>query len=90
MDDLRKLSKKAYSRKNENTASYEEIQTGCLQRIANSLEKIEQPYQKLISDYEYLKVVNARLRDSNEKLLNQLRAYKGHITRLKRKEANNA
>jgi len=89
MSDLRKLSKETYSRKSENTASYDEIKTGCLQRIADSLEKIEKPYQNLISDYEYLKEVNARLRDSNDKLMNQVKAYKGHITRLKRKEVSN-
>lgn len=80
MGDLRSSSKMTF---NHDKVSLESISTGCLQRIADSLEKIERPYEKLIADYEYIKKRNQRLIDENERLTRQVRAYKGWLTRLK-------
>lgn len=85
MSDLKSISKNSFNSPEGNTL--ESIQTGCLQRIADSLERMEKPYQKLIDDYNHIKTVNDRLRDANQRLLNQIRTQKGWITRLKRKES---
>ncbi len=86
--DLRELSRTQWTTESIKP-SIEEISLGAQLRIADSLERIERPYQKLIDDYNYVKAQNQNLNESNQRLLNQIRALKGWVTRLKRKEVTN-
>ena len=60
----------------------EEINTGCLLRIADSLEQIEQPYKDLLQDIEYYK----EFEQENKKLKRTIAGLKGHINKLKKRE----
>jgi exonuclease VII small subunit len=63
---------------------HERIQLGCLQRIANSLEKMEQPFTKLLSDVEYLKRCHKELSASNQRMAKRIAAYRGVINKMKK------
>lgn len=88
MADLKEISRQKFTA--ISPTSHEEIKTGCLQRIADSLEKMEQPYLRLLNDVKYLTERNRGLNETIQSLQNKLRATKGHVTRLKRKEASHA
>lgn len=64
---------------NETTnLSIEQIELGCLLRIADSLENMEQPYKELLQTIEYYK----ELELENKKLKKTVAGLKGHITKL--------
>ena len=63
-----------------------QIQLGATLRIADSLEKMEQPYLKLISDVEYLRKSRRNLTSENEHLRRSNAAIKGHFSRLKKRQ----
>lgn len=62
----------------------EELQLGAMQRIADSLEKIEQPYLRLIERNEYLRRRVAQQAYDIHRLKNQNRGFKSWVTRLSR------
>lgn len=84
--DLKEISRLTFDSKDMPTL--DNINTGCLQRIADSLEKIEAPFQKLISDNEYLRNTNEQLSADKADLSRKIIALKGVITKLKKKEAH--
>lgn len=90
MTDLRERSKARFESLTK--ATFEEIQTGCLQRIADNSDVLNNILQKLIEDktkaeYElefYKKLAKDRLAQINHlKLSNG--GYKGVIAKLKKK-----
>ncbi|MGG5486284.1 hypothetical protein [Gaetbulibacter sp. PBL-D1] len=89
MENFKQESRKNYGSSNEQkSASLEQLNTGCLQRIADSLEKIENPYQELLETNEYLRRRYRKLSSDIETLRYQNRALKGVITRMKNKSNN--
>lgn len=90
--DLRDLSKMRFSQR-ALKAEIDEVQAGALQRIADSLEKMEKPFADQIKEIERLKSDNAYLykrlaeeRDKAEALSRSIASYRGHLTRLKNKK----
>jgi hypothetical protein len=79
MDELREKSKQNFNGGN----TLESIQTGCIQRIADSLERMEKPYLDLIRKAEYLEKKNRELRSEIQLLENRNRSLKGWVTRLR-------
>lgn len=63
--------------------TFEEVQLGAIQRIADSLERIEKPFKELIESNEYLRKRVRNQNDEIHKLEKKMRSYKGWITRLK-------
>lgn len=65
--------------------SLDEIKTGCLLRIADSLEKLEIPHKGLLTENEHL---GRRVKEQGA-VIDQLRrsnaALRGTITRMKKK-----
>lgn len=65
------------------------VQLGCLQRIAESLEKMEDPFASLLKEQEYL---NRTILDQKE-IISGLKAlnekYTSQIARLQKKEGQN-
>lgn len=61
------------------------VQLGCLQRIADSLEKMEQPFAKLIEERDrYERWYRSEL-TAKENLYRRISALQGVITKLKKK-----
>ncbi len=83
--DYRQESKKNWGANQSVSLNQDQIKTGTMLRIADSLERMEQPYLKLISDLEYLRSRNKFLSEENERLRNSNRGFKSAITRLKNK-----
>lgn len=79
---LKEESKKNYSTRNS-VASCEELQIGCLQRIADAVEAIVPRYQSLIDDAQYARKDAACVRAINQKLERRLAAMRGVVTKLK-------
>jgi len=61
------------------------INTGCLQRIANATELMATNFLRLQESNEYLKNRNRHLLDEVERLKRSASAYKGKYNRLKNK-----
>jgi hypothetical protein len=89
MPNFKEHSKTKWSKPNHSEYPGDaEVQIGCLQRIADSLENMEQPYLKLISEreryerwYNEEKVKRRKLEKSNAALI-------GVINRMKKQNAN--
>lgn len=63
----------------------EQIQVGCLQRIAASCEKMEQPYLDLHRDLNYYKAMASGRDETIKELRLSNASLKGHITRLRKR-----
>ena len=88
MPDFIQHSKESWS--NQNSTAYPgdaEMQIGCLQRIANSLEKMEKPFQQLVSERDYFSRKSDRLSNENDRLRRQVAAYQGIIKRMKKQRS---
>jgi len=85
MATLKDVSKKEYSAGDED-GTFEEIQTGCIQRIADAAEKSCLDREKLERDYKYVVGQRNRWRDIAEKNQRQLSATRGVVTKLKNKK----
>jgi hypothetical protein len=73
--------------------SLEEVKTGALCRIADSLEKMEKPFldqikqiENLKKDRDYFLKELTAAQEKGHKLRASISALKGHITRLKKKQ----
>lgn len=62
----------------------DQIQLGAVLRIADSLERIEEPYRKLIQENEWYIKRHGEHRAQIQKLRNQLRGTKAALTRIKK------
>ena len=66
--------------------SDDQLKIGCLQRIADSLEKMEAPYLRLIGDVESLTRCREELIAETEHLSRCNSNLRGAITRLKKRK----
>lgn len=69
----------------EDKPNIEQLQIGCLQRMADSLENMEKPFKDLIEHNEYLK---GRLREeqaAGRHLNRRIASLRGAIKRMKKK-----
>lgn len=76
------------SRKNwfiNNALNIEDIKTGAVLRIADSLEKIEKSYVKILNDLAFYKERYHRQQDEIDKLNHKVAGLKSYITRLNNK-----
>lgn len=81
MSNMREDSKKEWiSRSNG-----EDLKLGCLQRIADAVEKMSGSYQRLIEDRDTYKRWHEQEKASSRRLTNRITGLRGVITRLKRK-----
>lgn len=85
--DLRKASRVNYVTNNDKP-TMDEIQLGVSQRMADSLERMEKPYLKLIDDLEWYRKRYRDQRDEIKTLNNRISALKGVVTRYKNKLKN--
>lgn len=78
MGDLRDLSKRVYGVRNPDTPTQEELTLGALQRMADSLEKMEKPFLNLLDQaklYRELYEKESRKRERLERRNRALRAW---------------
>lgn len=61
-----------------------EIKVGCLQRIADSLEKMELPYLRLLDDVAHLKEKHRERNAAIDHLNRRIASLQGVITRMKK------
>lgn len=66
------------------TSTLEEVNTGCLQRIADATEVMAKNYLQMQSDLNYYKKRSEDLQKRVESRDNTIKSLKGHITRLKK------
>lgn len=84
--DFEELSRVSYVlANNRESPTTEEINTGCLQRIARSTEAMAINYQKLINSRNWYKEQYEHSKEYNYTLEKRISALKGHLTRLKNK-----
>jgi ribosomal protein S17E len=69
----------------EGSLTLDQINTGCLLRIADSLERMEEPYLVLLRNVEVLKKSCETRESEIENLRNRIAGYKAHITKMKRR-----
>jgi DNA anti-recombination protein RmuC len=67
----------------------EEINSGSLQRIADSLEKMEKPFKQLLVDAQQYEKWYRSEAESNRKLTRRISALQGVITKMKKKSSCN-
>jgi len=84
--NLRDASKKQYTTQCEN-ATVAEIDCGSLQRIADAVEKMALRYTELIDKADRSESSAKYWRSESEHKDRQLSAYKGQVTRLRKKMA---
>jgi predicted RNase H-like nuclease (RuvC/YqgF family) len=65
-------------------ATHDQIQIGCLQRIASATEKMAQRYTDMQSDLEWYKKRDSQNRETIQRLTRSNNALRGHINRMKR------
>lgn len=84
MSNYRVLSKGNWKPKNKNgIPSDQEIQTGCMQRIADATEIMATNFLKLQSENEYLRNRNQSLKKELESTKRSAYSYKGKFNRLR-------
>ncbi len=81
--NYREESRKNWGSEQEANLSKEQIQTGCMLRIADSLERIEKPYLQLLSELEYYKRRYDEHTEKIKRLQGTNAALKSWITRIK-------
>lgn len=81
--NLREAAKNEY-RTAAADPTHEEIQTGCLQRIAYATEKVAAGYITLQNDRDWYKKMYNNQLDESARLVRVIRSLRGVITRGKR------
>lgn len=87
MSTFKEDSKRNWVAGNGEQSSNEQIQIGCLQRIADATEAMAINHTKLIDENKWLAASRKQYREWNESLERSNAALKGHLTRLKKKIA---
>jgi len=85
MKTLIEASKKPYST-SAYVASFEEIQTGCMQRVADATELMATDYRTLVRERDMYKKQHDEQCDRSDRLWWSNNALRGVITRMKNKE----
>lgn len=83
MANLRELSKQNFESAQGNTL--EAISTGSLQRIADATELMAKDYSRMQTDLKFYKDKYLQKCKEIENLENRIAAYKGVVTKLKKK-----
>ena len=87
-DESRKMYGKTFQDTESSKASIEQLNCGSLMRIADSLEIIQQTYKRLIDERDQAidqkKALSVLLTRSN----NKIRALRGVISKMKKKDLN--
>lgn len=86
--DLREWSKGRWL-PNSSKPDIEEIQSGCLQRIADATEMMSKNHDALVRDRDIYKRLFRDSKDRIEQLERSNAALRGVITRLKKERTNN-
>lgn len=86
--DYRKESRINWGSDQEKALTHEQINTGCLLRIADSVESMSVNHVKLQGDYNYMRKRRDALYEENEKLKKSIVGLKGVIGKLKKKLSN--
>lgn len=82
--DQREASKKDYGLfSSERGPGLDQINSGCLQRIADALEKMAEPHRNLLNEVEMLRHNNETLEGAIKYLERKVSAYKGIIKKMK-------
>lgn len=79
---MRDMSRKEF----EGRTTFEPINAGSLQRIADATELMAKGYTELIRERDYYEQRAKRLAAENERLTRQRSALRGAITRMKRQK----
>lgn len=66
----------------EAKGSYENIKMGCMQRIADSLEKMERPFLQQITEIENLRASRDRYMERLDKLQSKYNGLQGYKKKL--------
>lgn len=82
MATLREISKQAFT---SDVNTYEAMNAGSLQRIADATEVMAKSYNDLIADRNWYKDRYAEKNKRIDQLNNSIRSYRGAITKLKKK-----
>ena len=80
--DTRELSKRAWD--SVQGATFEAINVGSFQRIADAIEKMSGSYSSLIADRDYYKRTSEDYHRRLKRRDKQIAAYRGIIKRLKK------
>lgn len=84
-DTLKLRSRQEYSPADGHCGTIDEISLGCMQRIADATELMAKDYRRMQRDLEWHKKSRRDLIEERERLLRQLAATRGVVTRLKKK-----
>lgn len=67
------------------TTSFDDLKVGCLQRIADGIEKMAANHDALVRDRDFYKTQCEQYRAGNDRLFRRVAALRGTITKMKRK-----
>ena len=85
-DDLKKHSRNSFLVPGFDMGQLSPVKTGALQRIADSLEKMEQPFVILLSEREKYERWWKEERQASERMAKTISSLRGVITRMKKKQ----
>ena len=86
MPNFKEHSKTLWSLKNLNIYPGDpEIMIGCMQRMADSLERMENPYLQMLNDTVFYKRRYQEVCEDNKRIARRVAALQGVITRMKNK-----
>lgn len=75
----------AWQRSDDSQLTNEQIQIGCLQRIADATEAMAKPFVEMARDLEWYRKKSDRLQEENQHLKNRIAGHKAAYTKLKNK-----
>jgi len=87
-DTFKNESKKEWYDKNVTKPSNEQLQLGCMQRIAEASEMMAKNFNDLIRENQLLKRQKLELERETKHLAKSNAAYRGQITKLKKQFPN--
>lgn len=83
--NYREETKKNWGSNDPDSLTLDQIQTGCMLRIADATELMARRYQDLIDDRDRYKRWYENQQQENAKLVRSNNAYKGIVKKLKKK-----
>jgi porphobilinogen deaminase len=89
-ETFRNASKQDYRRAEAERPTHEQINLGCMQRIADATELMAKDRSDLVKENKWLASSRKHFRDDCEFLRRQVAAQKGLVTKLKKQLANQA
>jgi hypothetical protein len=86
-NDFKEESRKNWTSGADDKPTREQLQLGCLQRIADATEAMANEYNRLLSENKWLSKSRKNYATENEKLVRSNSALRGVITKMKNKQA---